>query len=1679
MLPAQFLDLIETSFNEEEKQVLIACLFQDQRIVDALEEISRAKFEAGLSFKALEGWKPQVLFHLIVKSREGNETLNSTSRGIDAPALDLFEAGKFAEELYSQSKKDKVEIDLSKLLIMGKFSRNGGLVAACLFDHFENVDEFIKSNDHFNNREIKKIFIYGLFCNPQSSELLERRVELLLQRSTYEGRIELIHFIKALGREETIKRFIVSERAARNDQESEDSDSLSEDLKILGNLNYFADVDIFANDVEQSIQDLELMQKRFDVIQQGISEKIKEIQNRDSEDGSLRANNSLPEAINYNWRNIPVVSYSLELEHPAIEELEEHLLKVEQQAIDLPQTAQNHDAIADHYHSLGDTTKTIEHLRIARLLDKDNAKRAKRLYEAYIESSQWDKARDLVTGDNFVGKSKQDFLDFYLKIKDLIQKDKKEAALQLLQGFGIEAIDLDHDQNLQLGELLSELQCYENARKHLQQCVVDSSNDPKPWLLLYRCNIKLGLLQEAQRLINDANTKFKDKKGYLAELAAVFIDIGNDEEALELVNKIDFDGARPEIIAKIIRFLNGQQKNDTAIKIANKSIAHYPLHPQLGLEASTTYVEVGERERARYLLPFYRTEKKDDPQYLILTVLAAIGSSLSRFPLGTALGQDVDIPMVENTINILPDGHFWKELMNAEFQRLIGNDVSSTDGYKKIILENSLGANRNEIWRAQVGLSQVMKKMGHKETAIALLNECAKNKPDNLDIYDLLVDAYRTNNLPEEALSTIKKAYSQCKKDERVIPWFVSSMLSMGKPKEVHEYFSKGNDEIRHLPVFLLERIKFEYHFGNRQLIRGLLEEMLTADPICEKDVRTAIDLSEKMELHDISLQLIDKLSKCSGGGVGVNFLEAIINWNRAEYAQALEDLAGIPDNGDLGLLLPAIQILIQKRSGKGKYHIESVLEVVENVKEIDRNVAGMDPIYRDLFPQEWNEAIGTVDYWLQILIDAVFSRDVDEKNLERILRVDRNIIVKPTTLATINILDWMIHGDKQNHDWGRLIETLLDGEQSIEAIDLEGLILHIMLLNGEEIAVARIVNELSEIMLTSPAVLWAKARILKRNGNIFEAQHTFESGVDVEEQQHSVVKELSFWKAETAFDLGIWQHAVDAYLTDRANVENFNHVSTIIQQRIMQLALKEYGYRNLGVINNLPKLIKDTRVNKVFEQQVGDSPNATNIYHALYAFVAGDENSLGTITIDAIDEITLFIKIVQAGKKQAEEELQRLLNDPHLQPDHLIFALPYMEQLDSSEFLNIWNDAIFKHKENAYLYAGVAILYMKLEQNELAINAYESALGILEEEPIWMEKLAAFYELEGNLQKAIHIRGNVITKYPDDMDLVRTQCMSLYQSEKYQEMIELFETYTDKLRGDENIWRKAANAYYQIEEYRKSLSLINEIEQGTTQDLELILLRTRIAIALKSTKKAMELIRIAYEIDPMSTDVICELAKIKSMEKDEAYGLEIIEKALNSGLRDEGLIIEKANYLLRINGEKKAIDFLSGYIEKSKEISREILNMYADLQNDAGNHKEAVDAWSASLSKEDHQAKVHESLGLLNAAQGNLDNAVFHLNKAIEMEPSRMQAYITLSDVYIQRREGKRAEKTIKKALDNCREHNLIYEQASRVYNHIGNLSIAEEYLRKAVNLNPKDEGLRERLGILLAKRIFNKQEE
>ena len=89
------------------------------------------------------------------------------------------------------------------------------------------------------------------------------------------------------------------------------------------------------------------------------------------------------------------------------------------------------------------------------------------------------------------------------------------------------------------------------------------------------------------------------------------------------------------------------------------------------------------------------------------------------------------------------------------------------------------------------------------------------------------------------------------------------------------------------------------------------------------------------------------------------------------------------------------------------------------------------------------------------------------------------------------------------------------------------------------------------------------------------------------------------------------------------------------------------------------------------------------------------------------------------------------------------------------------------------------------------------------------------------------------------------------------------------------------------------------------------------------------------------------------------------------------------------------------------------------------------------------------------------------------------MQAYITLSDVYLQRREGKRAEKTIKKALDNCREHNLIYEQASRVYNHIGNLSKAEEYLRKAVNLNPKDEGLRERLGILLAKRIFNKQEE
>jgi len=118
----------------------------------------------------------------------------------------------------------------------------------------------------------------------------------------------------------------------------------------------------------------------------------------------------------------------------------------------------------------------------------------------------------------------------------------------------------------------------------------------------------------------------------------------------------------------------------------------------------------------------------------------------------------------------------------------------------------------------------------------------------------------------------------------------------------------------------------------------------------------------------------------------------------------------------------------------------------------------------------------------------------------------------------------------------------------------------------------------------------------------------------------------------------------------------------------------------------------------------------------------------------------------------------------------------------------------------------------------------------------------------------------------------------------------------------------------------------------------------------------------------------------------------------------------------------------------------------------------------------------VHIQSGKFCAQNGDLDKAVFHFDKAIHMAPENMQPYLQLVDVFLKRREAQRAESLIASALENCPEHYLIYEKASQVYNQLGDNEQSEQALRKAAALNPNDEALREKLGIILANRIFNK---
>ncbi|MHC4243743.1 MAG: tetratricopeptide repeat protein, partial [Planctomycetota bacterium] len=139
-------------------------------------------------------------------------------------------------------------------------------------------------------------------------------------------------------------------------------------------------------------------------------------------------------------------------------------------------------------------------------------------------------------------------------------------------------------------------------------------------------------------------------------------------------------------------------------------------------------------------------------------------------------------------------------------------------------------------------------------------------------------------------------------------------------------------------------------------------------------------------------------------------------------------------------------------------------------------------------------------------------------------------------------------------------------------------------------------------------------------------------------------------------------------------------------------------------------------------------------------------------------------------------------------------------------------------------------------------------------------------------------------------------------------------------------------------------------------------------------------------------------------------------------------------------------------------------------------NFEEALEPFYASLKLYPNNTDAEANLGVTLANLGRLDDAIIHLNKAIQIDPQNSPAHHSLGTLL--QKQGKLDQALVhyNKAIEMGLQTAQIYYDLARLWSAKGDLNKALSYSAKSLQLNPRDTEIHNLIaGIFIRQRKWN----
>jgi tetratricopeptide (TPR) repeat protein len=385
---------------------------------------------------------------------------------------------------------------------------------------------------------------------------------------------------------------------------------------------------------------------------------------------------------------------------------------------------------------------------------------------------------------------------------------------------------------------------------------------------------------------------------------------------------------------------------------------------------------------------------------------------------------------------------------------------------------------------------------------------------------------------------------------------------------------------------------------------------------------------------------------------------------------------------------------------------------------------------------------------------------------------------------------------------------------------------------------------------------------------------------------------------------------------------------------------------------------------------------------------------------------------------------------------------------------------------------------YMELGQPEKAIAAYERWQTLEPDQDEGYVAIAQYLERQGNQDKAIQYLEKAIASQPDSVpDL--SMLAGLYEKAKREkDAVPIYRRIVELTGGNPEAKKQLAAALLSVGEIDEARKLLDELSKDNPRDTSIQLLMGRAQMGAREFPEAIETLKSVVASDPEDVEARFYLgtAYEQSGQAGEAVKIfsDLLDQAKNgpeSLKANQGVFEQHLAASYQDMGEnEKAIAIYEGMVndDPSPRSYFLLINAYrVDRQLDK----------ALSLGKQQFDKNPKDDgLALVYARSladaGKTKEGAEILDKRLEGNPSNLDIYINLSQIYVQARRFSEAEKVLRRAEEQKLDKDRVRFQLASVYERQKDFDRAESLFKEILSENPKDAPTLNYLGYMLADR-------